>query len=103
MGDALNRPAVIAALRTLLVLLVVAHASPSLIAQSAEVAAQTETKKPADVLNAIDQLIEQNRKLEQQNRELMQQINSLRQSIANQDGPAADPPRDQSPPSPAPS
>ena len=102
MGDALNRPAVIAALRTLLVLLVVAHASPSLIAQSAEVAAQTETKKPADVLNAIDQLIEQNRKLEQQNRELMQQINSLRQSIANQDGPTADPATAQSSPSPAP-
>jgi len=102
MGDALNRPELIATLRTLLVLLVVAPASRSLIAQPAEVAAQTEIKKPADVLHVIDQLIEQNRKLEEQNRELMQQINSLRQSIANQDGPSADPAPAQSPPSPAP-
>ena len=80
-----------ATLHTVFVLLVVAPACRSLIAQPAEVAAQTEAKKAADVLHAIDQLIEQNRKLEQQNRELMQQIDSLRQLVANQDGHAADP------------
>ncbi len=55
---------------------------------------------PADVLKTIDQLIEQNRKLEQQNRELMQQINSLRDSIAKQGAPAELGP-DQTPSSPA--
>ena len=50
-----------------------------------EVSAQT-SPQPAtsDVLKALDQLIEQNRKLEQQNSELIQQINSLRQVLANQ-------------------
>jgi hypothetical protein len=100
----LNQPALNTTLRTVLVLWVSAQASQSqlLSAQSADAPTQTEPKKPAEVLHTIDQLIEQNRKLEQQNRELMQQINSLRQSIANQDGPAADPAPAQSPPSPAP-
>jgi hypothetical protein len=98
----LNKPALTTTLHTVLALFVVAPASQFLKAQPADAAAQTETKETTDVLNAIDQLIEQNRKLEQQNRELMQQINSLRQSIANQDGPAADPPPAQSPLSPAP-
>ena len=41
-------------------------------------------KQPAttDVLKTIDQLVEQNRKLEEQNRQLMEQINSLRQLLA---------------------
>jgi len=91
-----------ATMHTVLVLLVVAPACRILIAQRAEVAAQTEAKKPADVLNAIDQLIEQNRKLEEQNRELMQKINSLRQLVANQDGRAAGPVSAQNPPSAVP-
>ena len=48
--------------------------------------AQTPQTKPGteDILKEIDQLIEQNRRLEQQNRELIEQINSLRQSLVNQ-------------------
>jgi hypothetical protein len=102
MGDALNRPALTATLHTVIVLFGVAPASQFLNAQTAEAVGQAKTEKATDALHVIDQLIEQNRKLEEQNRELMQQINSLRQSITNQDGPAATPPRDQSPPSPAP-
>ena len=46
--------------------------------------AQTPQGQPAtaDVLKALDQVIEQNRKLETQNRELMEQINALRQRLA---------------------
>src|SRR5581483_7742028 len=84
-GDILNKPALTATLHSVLVLFVVVPASQVLNAQPAEGATQTETKKASDVLNVIDQLIEQNRKLEQQNRELMEQINSLRQSVAKQD------------------
>jgi hypothetical protein len=40
------------------------------------------TQEPADLLNSIDRLVEQNKQLEQQNRELMQQIDALRKSIA---------------------
>ncbi len=48
--------------------------------------AQTPQAQPAgDVLKALDQLIEQNRKLEQQNQELMQQINTLREALASQE------------------
>jgi hypothetical protein len=50
----------------------------------------------ADVLKTIDQLIEQNRKLEQQNRELMGQIQSLRQSLVPQNAQTA--PAQPSPP-----
>jgi len=54
--------------------------------------AQPETSSPVqtnqELLKAIDQLVEQNRKLEQQNRQLMEQINSLRPSLANQSGTA---------------
>jgi hypothetical protein len=84
MGDALKRPALIATLRTVLVLFGVAPASQFVNAQTDDAVAQAKTEKSTDVLHAIDQLIEQNRKLEQQNRELMEQINSLRQSIADQ-------------------
>jgi hypothetical protein len=38
----------------------------------------------AGILKTIDQLVEQNRKLEQQNHDLMEQINALRQIVANQ-------------------
>ena len=50
--------------------------------------AQSEAKSPVqtkqELLRAIDQLVEQNRKIEQQNHQLMEQINFLRQSLANQ-------------------
>ena len=98
----MSKPALTATVRSVIVLFGVAPTYQFVNAQTAEAAAQTKTEKATDALHVIDQLIEQNLKLEQQNRELMQQINSLRQSIANQDGPAAGPPRDQSPPSPAP-
>src|SRR5216110_2021726 len=43
----------------------------------------------ADVLKALDQVIEQNRKLEQRNRELMDQVNALRQKFATAPTPPA--------------
>src|SRR5262245_47020374 len=58
-----------------------------LIATAAQVRAQD--PRQADVLKTIDQLIEQNRKLEEQNRELMAQINALRQTIATSNPPGA--------------
>jgi hypothetical protein len=98
----LNKPALIAILRTVIVLFGVAPASQFVNAQTADAAAQTKTEKAPDLLRAIDQLIEQNRKLEQQNRELMQQIDSLRQLVANQDGRATDPVAAQNPQSSVP-
>ncbi len=98
MGNALKRPALIATLRTVLVLFGAAPASQFVNAQTADAVAQAKTEKSTDVLHAIDQLIEQNRKLEQQNRELMQQINSLRQSIANQNPTAPAPAQTPPPP-----
>ena len=66
--------------------------------------AQPEASSPVqtnqELLKAIDQLVEQNRKLEQQNRQLMEQINSLRPSLANQSG-TAQPAPAQIAPSPA--
>ena len=58
-------------------------------------AQETKDQSSADVSKPIDQLIEQNRKLErqnqelmQQNRELMEKINALGPSVAKQDGTA---------------
>jgi hypothetical protein len=52
--------------------------------------AQQAVKPPVpsnhELLKAIDQLVEQNRKLTEQNQQLIDQINSLRQSVANQSG-----------------
>src|SRR4051794_34799906 len=93
----------VAVLRNLLatsfILLTAANITVILSAQTPQgQAATTDAQKP------IEQLIEQNRKLEQQNqqlmeqnRELMEQINSLRPSLAKQDrtvqsGPAENPP-----------
>ncbi len=60
---------------------------------TAILSAQTQSQPAtADVLKALDQLVEQNRKLEQQNAELMKQINSLRESLATQTAPASQPP-----------
>src|SRR3954469_4411150 len=64
-------------------------------AKTAFLSAQTPQAQtgPVDVQKPIEQLIEQNRKLEQQNlqlmeqnRQLMDQIKSIRPSVANQDG-----------------
>jgi hypothetical protein len=58
-----------------------------LIAAHRFLSAQSEPQtqpQTADVLKMIDQLVDQNRKLEQQNRELMDQIQALRQSLAGQ-------------------
>ena len=70
--------------------------------------AAANSNNASDTQKAIDQLIEQNGKLEQQNRELMQQnrelmqqINSLRPSVAKQDG-TVQPAPAQSPSSSAP-
>jgi hypothetical protein len=45
---------------------------------------------PAQVLHTVDQLVEQNHRLEQQNRELMDQIESLRQVLAKDAGSATE-------------
>ena len=45
-------------------------------------APSTAAPKDTDVLKALDQVIEQNKKLEEQNRELMEQVNALRQRLA---------------------
>ena len=42
----------------------------------------------SQVLHTLDQLVEQNHRLEQQNRELMDQIDSLRQVLAKEPGKA---------------
>jgi len=64
-----------------LVILLLA-AAPAVFAQTQPAGGGSTGGSTADVLKTIDQLIEQNRKLEQQNQELMQQINALRQSLA---------------------
>src|SRR5947208_1618059 len=69
----------------------------ALWAQS-EASSSVQTKQ--ELLRAIDQLVEQNRRIEQQNRQLLDQINSLRQSFANQSG-TAQPAPAQIAPSPA--
>src|SRR3977135_219438 len=46
--------------------------------------APTDVNRPAAMLHALDQVVEQNRQLEKQNRELMDQIESLRQVLAKQ-------------------
>ena len=45
---------------------------------------QSSAPSPADLLKAIDRLVEQNGQLEKQNKELMEQIQSLRQGLAKQ-------------------
>jgi hypothetical protein len=69
------------------------------------VSAQTQSpagsNDTSEALKALDQVIEQNRKLEQQNRELMEQINTLRQRLSAQPGatqPAASQPAAANPP-----
>src|SRR5690348_11270519 len=81
MRGALSKPPLTATLHIILILFVAAPASQFLNARPADAGTQTETKKTTDVLNAIDQLIEQNCKLEQKNRELMQQISFIRQLV----------------------
>ncbi|MGD0469664.1 MAG: hypothetical protein ABSA54_14895 [Terriglobales bacterium] len=44
--------------------------------------ATTDSTNPSQVLHTLDQLVEQNHRLEQQNRELMDQIDSLRRTLA---------------------
>ena len=69
---------------------VMQHLGLALIMGSAAGFVEAQTPSPVgptdtpQVLKALDQVIEQNRKLEQQNRELMEQINSLRQKLAAQ-------------------
>ncbi len=45
-----------------------------------------ESKSTQEILKALDQVVEQNKKLEQQNRELMEQVNVLRQRLAAPSG-----------------
>jgi hypothetical protein len=58
----------------------------------AQAPAPPDSKDNADVLKALDQVVEQNQKLEQQNRELMEQVNILRQKVeASPNAPQAQP------------
>jgi len=47
------------------------------------------TQNRADLLKAIDQLLEQNRQLQEQNRQLIEQIGRLRNALASQTAPSA--------------
>ena len=49
-----------------------------------QIASPGGTNDDSEALRALDQVIEQNRKLEKQNRELMEQIDTLRQKLADQ-------------------
>ncbi len=71
------------ALYCAIILLAGVAASPGLDAQTKTVA-ETETKDSAELLRAIDLLVEQNRRLEEQNRQLIDQINALRKVLAAQ-------------------
>jgi hypothetical protein len=62
--------------------------SPLLRAQAAS-APEAPVKPTAELLKAIDQLIEQNHRLEEQNRQLIEQINLLRQALAVEAKPPA--------------
>ena len=68
-------------LRAGLALTIVASSVGMAGAQAPSSAGSNDT---SEALKALDQVIEQNRKLEQQNRELMEQINNLRQKLAPQ-------------------
>jgi len=54
--------------------------------QQADTAAASDAKNTTNMLQAIDQLTEQNRKLEKQNQQLMDQITALRQALAEHHG-----------------
>jgi hypothetical protein len=66
-------------LRAVLVCAIAATAVDLAGAQTASQPAATNTQ---DLLKALDQVVEQNRKLEEQNRSLMEQIDALRQRLA---------------------
>ena len=70
-----------------LVMLAVVFCPNPVSAQNAQSLSQTNNlaagaKSPAELLQALDRLVEQNGQLEKQNRELMGQIDSLRQVLA---------------------
>lgn len=68
-----------------------AASGPSLInAQSTAPAGEAGGAGTAELLKAVDRLVEQNRRLEKQNQELMVEINALRQALAGQSGPPAE-------------
>ncbi len=48
---------------------------------TAQTSPADQSRSTQDVLKALDQVVEQNKKLEQQNRELMEQVNALRQRL----------------------
>jgi hypothetical protein len=68
-------------LHSILVLLFTASGHSLVNAQSTVPGAENATRT-AEILDAIDQLVEQNRRLEKQNQELLEQINALRQALA---------------------
>lgn len=51
--------------------------------------ADAQAQTNADVVKKLDQLLEQNKRLEEQNRELVNEIETLRQGLANQPSPPA--------------
>ena len=75
-------------MRSCLILFVSATCFHSANAQTT--ASQTDKETAAELLKKLNQLVEQNGKLEKQNRELMEQINSLRTFLAKEGGPTPD-------------
>jgi hypothetical protein len=68
-----------------LAMLVEAFCPTALIAQdSSQTNSPSADKSPAELLQAVDRLVEQNGQLEKQNQELMKQIESLRRVLAKQ-------------------
>jgi hypothetical protein len=88
----MERPPLRTSLHFAIVLSLIAISSPVLNAQ-AETGSEAPTTNSAELLKAIDQLVDQNRRLEAQNQQLINQINFLRQAIAAQSSSyVADPP-----------
>ena len=85
----MDRPPLIAALYSIAALSVMASGSHALMAQSTA-GPEARATDTAQLLITIDQLVEQNRKLEQQNRQLIDQINALRKVLAAQLPPPAE-------------
>ena len=78
-----DRPPLVTALYSIAALSVMASGSHLLMAQSAA-GSEARTTDTAQLLMTIDQLVEQNRRLEQQNQQLIDQINALRKVLAAQ-------------------
>jgi len=81
-----------------ILLLLLLAAAGSGVANSQTAASQADnqsakTQSSSELLKTLDQLVEQNARLEKQNRQLMDQIQSIRQSLGKQVGETAESPK----------